>query len=162
MTRRRSVRASHRLGGWLVSARVSRVEKHYLLVVLQAALTDETRGTPDNKLDSTQPAAVIAIVCWPPPAGRTRWTVRLVTEQVVKRGMAPQLGRETIRIVLATHDLEPWRETNGVRAEDRSGIRRFSQTRLHRSSAMELPSATASAAVHAPSLSLVARSVVIK
>jgi hypothetical protein len=55
--------------------------------------------------------------------GRARWTVRLVTEQVVARGIAGRVGRETIRIVLATHELKPWREKNVVRASDRPGVR---------------------------------------
>lgn len=103
---------------------ISRVGKRYVARGLQAALTDEARGKPDKKLDSTQEAAVIAMVCGPPPEGRARWTIRLVTEQVVKRGITTEVGRETIRIVLANHDLKPWREKNVVRAKDRSGVHR--------------------------------------
>lgn len=77
---------------------------------LQAALTDEPRGKPDPALDSAQRAAVVAMVCGPAPEGRARWTVRLMAEYAVRRGITPKIGRETIRVVLATHDLEPWRE----------------------------------------------------
>src|ERR1700761_5635828 len=55
---------------------ISRVGKRYVARGLQAALTDEARRKPDKKLDSTQQAAVIAMVCGPPPEGRARWTVR--------------------------------------------------------------------------------------
>ena len=103
---------------------VSRVGKRYLERGLTAALTDEPRGKPESRLDSTQSAAVVAMVCGPPPAGRSRWTVRLVTEQAVKRGIADEVGRETIRLVLATHDLKPWREKNVVRSADRPRVRR--------------------------------------
>lgn len=103
---------------------VSRVGKRYLARGLRAALTDEPRGKPDPLLDSTQTAAVVAMVCGPPPEGRARWTVRLVAEQAVDRGITSHVGRETIRIVLATHDLKPWREKNVVRAADRPGVRR--------------------------------------
>jgi Homeodomain-like domain len=111
---------------------VSRVGKRYLAGGLEVALTDEARGKPEKKLDSTQEAAVIAMVCGPPPPGRARWTVRLVTEHVVTRGIAARVGRETIRIVLATHELKPWREKNVVRAADRSGVRRSNGERTPR------------------------------
>jgi transposase len=103
---------------------VARVAKRYLTRGLQAALTDEPRGKPDKKLDSAQQAALIAMVCGPAPQGRARWTVRLVAEQAVRRGIVTSVGRETIRVVLATHDLKPWREKNVVRAEDRPGVHR--------------------------------------
>jgi hypothetical protein len=47
--------------------------------------------------------------------GRARWTVRLVTQEAVKRKLVPRVGRETIRILLESHDLKPWREKNVVR-----------------------------------------------
>jgi putative transposase len=117
-----SVRATARAVGTF-PREVSRVGKRYLARGLEAALTDEPRGKPEPRLDSTQAAAVVAMVCGPPPAGRARWTVRLVAEQAVQRGITSHVGRETIRIVLATHDLKPWREKNVVRAADRSGVR---------------------------------------
>lgn len=118
-----SVRATAKAVG-TYPREVSRVGKRYVTRGLEAALTDDPRGKPEKKLDSTQEAAIVAMVCGPPPDGRSRWTVRLVTEQVVKAGIADQVGRETIRIVLATHDLKPWREKNVVRAADRRRVRR--------------------------------------
>ena len=50
------------------------------------------------------------MVCSNPPEGRARWTVRLVAEEAVKRKLVPGVGRETIRILLLSHDLKPWRE----------------------------------------------------
>ena len=118
-----SVRATAKAVGTF-PREVSRVGKRYLARGLQAALTDDPRGKPEPRLDSTQTAAVVAMVCGPPPEGRARWSVRLVTEQAIQRGIAAHVGRETIRIVLATHDLKPWREKNVVRAEDRPRVRR--------------------------------------
>jgi hypothetical protein len=37
------------------------------------------------------------------------------TTEAVKRKLAPQVGRETIRILLQNHELKPWREKNVVR-----------------------------------------------
>jgi putative transposase len=46
-----------------------------------------------------------------------RWTVRLLTEEAIRRKLVPQVGRETIRVLLESHDLKPWREKNVVRGE---------------------------------------------
>jgi len=53
-------------------------------------------------------------VCGSPPEGIVRWSVRLVATEAVKRKLAPQVGRETIRILLESHELKPWREKNVV------------------------------------------------
>jgi hypothetical protein len=98
---------------------VSRVAKRYLERGLAAALSDDPRPKPERKLDSTQEAAIAAMVCGPAPEGRARWTVRLIAEQVVKRGIADEIGRETVRVTLANHGLKPWREKNVVRAPSR-------------------------------------------
>jgi putative transposase len=81
---------------------------------LSAALYEKPRPGAAEKLDANQKQRIIAMVCSDPPAGRARWTVRLVAEEAVKRKLVPQVGRETIRILLLSHDLKPWREKNVV------------------------------------------------
>ena len=102
---------------------VRRVARRYLSGGLDHALGEEKRPGGISKLDSTQKAALVAMVCGPAPDGRARWTVRLIAEHAVKRGIAESLGRETVRVVLATHDLKPWREKNVVRARSDHGVR---------------------------------------
>ena len=58
---------------------------------------------------------IIAMVCGPPPAGRARWSVRLIAQEAVKRKLVEHVGPETVRILLQSHDLKPWREKNVVR-----------------------------------------------
>ena len=60
------------------------------------------------------------MVCSDPPEGCARWTVRLVAEEAVKRKLAPDIGRESIRILLLHNDFKPWRENNVVRGGTRS------------------------------------------
>jgi len=57
------------------------------------------------------------MVCSSPPQGRARRTVRLVAEEAVKRKLVPRAGRETVRILLLSHDLKPWREKMWVVAD---------------------------------------------
>src|ERR1019366_5875280 len=68
----------------------------------------------DCALHHSQRQRIIAMVCADPPPGYARWTVRLVAEEAVKRKLVPKAGRETIRILLQEHDLQPWREKNVV------------------------------------------------
>lgn len=103
---------------------ISRVGKRYLRGGLEHALVEDPRPKPAPKLDSSQQAAVVAMVCGPPPEGRARWTLRLLAQEASRRGITESVGYETIRVVLARHDLKPWREKNVVRAGDRSGVRR--------------------------------------
>jgi putative transposase len=82
---------------------------------LEAALYERRRPGAKQILDPSQKQRIIAMVCSDPPAGRARWTVRLVVQEAVKRKLVPRVGRETIRVLLESHDLKPWREKNVVR-----------------------------------------------
>jgi hypothetical protein len=44
--------------------------------------------------------------------------VRLLTEEAIKRKLVPRVGRETIRVLLESHDLKPWREKKLVVRRD--------------------------------------------
>ena len=82
---------------------------------LERALYERPRPGKVALLDAQQRQRIVALVCGPPPEGRARWTVRLLTEEVVKRKLVPRVGRETIRVLLQNHELKPWREKNVVR-----------------------------------------------
>jgi putative transposase len=83
---------------------------------LERALFEKDRPGAAGLLKENEKQRIIAMVCSDPPEGRARWTVRLVAEQAVKRRILPRVGRETIRILLLSHDLKPWREKNVVRS----------------------------------------------
>jgi transposase len=93
---------------WLTSQR-------YQQGGLERALYERPRPGQQARLDAQQRQRLVALVCSPPPEGRARWTVRLLAEEAVKRKLVPRVGRETVRILLESHDLKPWREKNVVR-----------------------------------------------
>jgi transposase len=99
----------------LTAKAVRQISRRYENAGLDAALYDKPRPGAAPALDDSQRQRIIAMVCSDPPAGRARWTVRLVAEEAVKRKLVPPVGRETIRILLLHHDLKPWREKNVVR-----------------------------------------------
>ena len=82
---------------------------------LERALYERPRPGKAALLSTVDRQRIVALACGPAPEGRARWTVRLLTEEVVKRKLVPGVGRETIRVILESHDLKPWREKNVVR-----------------------------------------------
>ena len=94
---------------------IRRLGHRYQMAGLDSALYEKQRPGAAEVLDATQKQRIIAMVCSDPPEGQARWTVRLVTEEAVKRKLVPRVGRETIRVLLLHHDLKPWREKNVVR-----------------------------------------------
>ena len=94
---------------------IRKIAHRYEAGGLERALFERSRPGAAEVLDRAQKQRIVAMVCAGPPDGYARWTVRLVTEQAVKRKLVPRVGRETIRILLQSHDLKPWREKNVVR-----------------------------------------------
>ena len=92
------------------------VARRYRQGGLERALYDKARPGKKALLDASSQQRIVAMVCGNPPAGRARWNVRLIAEEAVKRKLVPQLGRETVRVLLQNHDLKPWREKNVVSA----------------------------------------------
>lgn len=98
---------------------VRNIARRYEQGGLERALHDKQRPGAASLLNAQQRQRIIAMVCSDPPKGRARWTVRLVAEEAVKRRLVPRAGRETIRVLLQSHDLKPWREKNVVRGRSR-------------------------------------------
>src|SRR5215831_10782128 len=98
---------------------IRKVGHRYQQGGLERALYEQPRPGAAEVLDHSQKQRVIAMVCSRPPAGRARWTVRLVAEEAVKRKLVARVGRETIRLLLLSHQLKPWREKNVVRGRAR-------------------------------------------
>ena len=97
---------------------VRKIAHRYSAGGLALALHDRQRPGAAELLDDLEKQRIVAMVCSPPPEGQARWTVRLVAEQAVKRKLVPRVGRETIRVLLQSHDLKPWREKNVVVRRD--------------------------------------------
>jgi len=80
---------------------VARIRQRYVTDGLEAALA---RKAPDReyarKLDGEQEARLVAVTCGAPPAGRTRWTLRLLAARLVALEMVDAVSHETVRQVL--------------------------------------------------------------
>ena len=94
---------------------VRKIAQRYRTGGVTRALFEAPRPGAAEVLAPADKQRIIAMVCSDPPPGAARWTVRLVAEQAMHRKLVPRVGRETIRVLLQSHDLKPWRETNVVR-----------------------------------------------
>jgi len=101
---------------------VRRIAHRYKQGGLEMALYERHGRGSKQLLDASAKQRVIAMVCSDPPEGQARWTVRLIAEEAVKRKLVPQVGRETIRVLLSSHELKPWREKNVVYRRSRRRI----------------------------------------
>lgn len=82
-------------------ATVARVRRQYVEQGLEAVLE---RKRPDRvyarTLDGVGEAHVIALACATPPAGRERWTLRLLADELVRLEVVEAVSYETVRRTL--------------------------------------------------------------
>ena len=95
---------------------VQRIRQRYSAGGLTAALHEQPRSGQPRKLTVSEETALIALVCSKPPAGRCRWTVRLLTQEAHQRGLVPTLSPETVRQVLKKIKSNRGKSRVGVRA----------------------------------------------
>lgn len=90
---------------------VARIRASFLEKGEEVALNRKPRQTPPvpHKLDGEKEAHLIAICCSPPPDGRTRWTMKLLVDELKARSIVTEIGRETVRCTL--------KKTNCVRGK---------------------------------------------
>jgi transposase len=81
-------------------ATVARVRRRWADGGLDDALHRRPTGPRRRRLDGTQEAHLIALACTRPPAGKKRWSVRLLTKRLVELEVVEAIGRETVRATL--------------------------------------------------------------
>ena len=94
---------------------IRKIAHRYRTGGLPSALYERPRPGAAEVLAPGEKQRIVAMACSAPPPGAARWTVRLIAQEAVKRRLVPRVGRETIRVLLQSHDLKPWREKNVVR-----------------------------------------------
>lgn len=74
---------------------------------LEQCLRRRQHETPPNPPIATGEieASIVALACSEAPEGRTRWTVRLLTERIIELNIVETISRETVRRLLKKHKL---------------------------------------------------------
>lgn len=97
--RRRSDRQVAEICG--VSARtVARVRERFATAGFAVALQGRSHPGAAPKLSAEQEVRLVALACSPPPAGKARWSVRLLAERAVELEAMPDVSRELVRTTL--------------------------------------------------------------
>ena len=82
-------------------ATVARVRRQFVEAGLAAALE---RKRPDRTyaraLDGAAEARLVAVACSAPPAGRERWTLRRLADELVRLEVVEAVSHETVRRAL--------------------------------------------------------------
>lgn len=87
-------------------ATVERVRKQFVEEGLEAVLQPKpSTRVYERKMDGRTEAHLIAVACGAPPKGRARWTLRLLSDQMVVLGHVESLSHETVRRTLKKTNL---------------------------------------------------------
>jgi transposase len=80
---------------------IERVRERFVEQGLEAALVPaRSKRIYTRKLDGKQEAKLIALACSKPPAGKKRWTLRLLADEAVEMQITDSLSHETVRQTL--------------------------------------------------------------
>lgn len=80
---------------------VSRLRQRCVERGLEAALEREPRRRERSRiLDGDGEAQVVALMCSEPPDGQSRWTLKLLSQRLVKLDVVESVSQETVRQVL--------------------------------------------------------------
>jgi len=79
-----------------------RVRQRFVERGLAAALAHKPQDRPsrERKFDGAAEARLIALACSEPPAGRARWTLKLLADRLVELEVFDSVSDETVRRVL--------------------------------------------------------------
>ena len=93
---------------------IHRVRQAWVEQGMEAALARKPpTGRQYRKLDGAQEAQLIAVACSAPPAGRARWTLKLLADKLVALDIVDTIGPECVRTTLKKTTLNPGRKSSG-------------------------------------------------
>lgn len=91
-------------------ATVQRTRQRFVHEGLPAALHERPRSGRPPVITGHVEAHLTMLACSSPPAGRARWTLQLLTNQILLLEEVEQISPEAIRQRLHQHQLKPWRK----------------------------------------------------
>jgi transposase len=81
---------------------IENVRKRWVTEGMEAALHRKPQCRPSRQriLDGEKEAKLVAICCGKVPAGRTRWTLTMLADELVRQQIVESISRETVRAAL--------------------------------------------------------------
>lgn len=104
------------IGQWLYisESTVRRTRLRFSDAGLDAALEDVAPVEREPLLSDQQEGHLVALACSAPPEGRERWTLALLTRQLIADGVVDSISVETVRLLLQKNISNPGRYVSGV------------------------------------------------
>ena len=78
----------------------TRTKKKTLEQGVKVAREEDARSGQPRKYEANHHAGLAALACGPCPAGRRRWTVRLLTTELKNKEGFETINRESVRLAL--------------------------------------------------------------
>lgn len=95
-------------------ATVERVRKRFVEEGLAASLDPHRPEKPrGHKIDGEVEAHLVALACSAAPAGKARWSLRLLADKLVELEYLPEVSHETVRQALKQTSLLPGASRSG-------------------------------------------------
>jgi transposase len=91
-----------------------RIRKRYLECGVEAALIEESRSGQPIKYTTNHEAELTVLACGPVPNGRSRWTIRLLVEELRKQPGFETITYGSVRTLLKKTNLSPGRSECGA------------------------------------------------
>jgi putative transposase len=79
---------------------VCRIRKRYREDGLDSALNEQPRSRAPSNIDGRVEAQLTLLVCSEPPEGRSRWTVRLLTDKLVELEVVDSISHMSVQRLL--------------------------------------------------------------
>jgi putative transposase len=84
---------------------VSRIRTRYSESGLDSALNEKSRSGAPPKIDSRIEAQLTLLACSEPPEGRSRWTVRLLSDKLVELEVVESISHMSVQRLLKKMNL---------------------------------------------------------
>lgn len=100
----------------IVEQTVERTRKKFVEEGFEASLKNPKRNKPPHnfKLDGEVEAQILALACSEVPAGRSRWTVRMIADKMVELKLVDNISKSTIGNALKKTKSSRGKRSSGV------------------------------------------------
>ncbi len=90
---------------------VERIRKRYAQAGLEAAINEKPRSGRPIGISVQTRAKITALACTKAPAGRSKWSLRLLADKVVELEYIDRISYQSVRNILKKNELQPHLKT---------------------------------------------------
>lgn len=95
-------------------ATVSNIRQRYRKGGISAVLTDKQQEKRRRALSGAAEAMIVVVACSPVPDGHDHWTVRMIQDKLIERGVVEHVSRGTVHHALKKMSSSPGSGSSGV------------------------------------------------